>query len=456
MVISETQRKYFEKGATKNVKERISQLQKFKQSMIKFESDIYQALKDDLGKCSFDGYTTEVGFVLNEIDYMIKSIEKLSKPRKVKTPLMFLGGSSCIIPEPYGTVLVIGTWNFPIQLSLVPMVGAIAAGNCVVVKPSEVSPNVSKIIAKIINSTFKSEYVACIEGGIETAQQLLSQKFDYIFYTGSTNVGKIVMESASRNLTPVTLELGGKSPCIIDKDINIRDASKRIAWGKFMNAGQTCVAPDYIFVHKDIKDEFVKNIIDRIKEFYNNDPLTCENFCRIVSERHFDRLLSLIKDENIIYGGKSSRQKLKITPTLLDKVSENSKIMQEEIFGPIMPILVFDSLDTVTSFINKRPKPLALYIFSKNKNNISKVLSETSSGGVCINDTINHISTPYLPFGGVGDSGLGSYHGRMSFETFSHKKSVLKSQTLYDMLVIYPPYKVSVNFIKKAFKYLLH
>ncbi len=223
-----------------------------------------------------------------------------------------------------------------------------------------------------------------------------------------------------------------------------------------MNAGQTCVAPDYIFVHKEIKDEFVKNIIDRIKEFYGNDPLTCENFCRIVSERHFDRLLSLIKDEHIIFGGKSSRHKLKITPTLLDQVSENSKIMQEEIFGPIMPILEFDSFDTVTSFINKRPKPLALYIFSKNKSNISKVLSETSSGGVCINDTINHISTPHLPFGGVGDSGMGSYHGRMSFETFSHKKSVLKNQTIYDMRVIYPPYKVSVNFIKKVFKYLLH
>lgn len=456
MDISETQREYFVKGATRDVNERIAQLQKFKQSIIKYESDIYQALEADLGKPPFEGYVTEVGFVLNEIDHMVKSIKRLTKPRRVKTPLMFMGSSSYIIPGPYGIVLVIGTWNFPIQLTLVPVVGAIAAGNCIVIKPSEVCPSVSAIISKIISSTFNSEYVACIEGGVETSQQLLSQKFDYIFYTGSTNVGKIVMEAASKNLTPVTLELGGKSPCIVDKDVNIKDASKRIAWGKFLNAGQICVAPDYIFVHKEIKNEFIKSVIGRIEEFYGRDPLSDENYCRIVSERHFDRLLSLIKAENIIYGGKNSREKLKITPTILEPVSENSKIMQEEIFGPIMPILEFDNFDQVITFIDKRPKPLALYIFSKNKSSISKVISQTSSGGVCINDVINHISIPHLPFGGVGDSGMGSYHGTMSFETFSHKKSVLRSQTIYDMKVIYPPYEVSVNLIKKAFKYLLN
>lgn len=456
MVISETQRKYFEKGATRDINERIAQLQKFKDSIIKHELDIYKALYKDLGKPSFEGYATEVGFVLSEIEYMIKSIKKLSKPRRVKTPIMFMGASSYIIPEPYGTVLVIGTWNYPVQLTLVPVVGAIAAGNCVVIKPSEVSPSVSSIIAKIISSTFNSEYVACIEGGVETSQQLLSQKFDYIFYTGSTNVGKIVMEAAAKNLTPVTLELGGKSPCIVDKDLNMKDATKRIVWGKLLNAGQTCVAPDYIYVHKEIKDEFIKNVIDRIEEFYGNDPLSSENFCRIISERHFDRLLTLIKDENIVYGGKNSRKKLKIAPTIIEPACENSKIMQEEIFGPIMPILQYDNFDQVISFVNKRPKPLALYIFSKNENNVSKVLNETSSGGVCINDTINHISTPHLPFGGVGDSGMGNYHGTMSFETFTHKKSVLRSQTIYDMKVIYPPYKVSINLMKKAFKYLLH
>jgi aldehyde dehydrogenase (NAD+) len=456
MLISETQRKYFEKGTTRNINERIVQLKKLKNSIIKYESDVYRALEADLGKSVFEAYVTEVGFVLSEIEYMIKRIKKLSKPRRVKTPLMFMGSSSYIVPEPYGTVLVIGTWNYPVQLTLIPVVGAIAAGNCVVIKPSEVSPNVSSIIAKIISSTFNSEYVACIEGGIEISQQLLSQRFDYIFYTGSANVGKIVMEAAAKDLTPFTLELGGKSPCIVDRDVNIKDASKRIAWGKFLNAGQTCVAPDYIYVHKEIKDEFIKSVIDRIKEFYTNDPLGCENFCRIISEKHFERLLSLIKDENIVYGGKSNRNNLKITPTIIEPVNENSKVMQEEIFGPIMPILEFDSFEQVITFINKRPKPLALYIFSKNKSNISKVLSETSSGGVCINDTINHLSNPHLPFGGVGDSGMGSYHGAMSFETFTHKKSVLKSQTIYDMKVIYPPYKMPVNLVKKAFKYLMN
>ncbi len=456
MHISEIQRQYFKNGETKSISFRIQQLQILQQAILKNESRIYEALKADLGKCQMEGYLTEVGFTLNDIDFMIKNIRKFAKHKKVKTPAIFLGGSSFIIPEPYGTVLIIGPWNYPFQLVMVPLIGAIAAGNCAVVKPSELTPNVSRVIAAIINDTFKSEYIAAIEGGVEESQKLLTQKFDYIFYTGSTTVGRIVMTEAAKNLTPVTLELGGKSPCIIDKDTNIKNAAKRVVWGKFLNCGQTCVAPDYVLVHKNIKEEFITNAIAAINEFYGSDPLEAEQYPHIVNERHFDRLLSLMNDGNILYGGKNNREKLYIQPTLIDSVSQDSSIMQEEIFGPIMPILEFDNLDTVISFINERPKPLALYYFSSNKSNIAKVLNETSSGGTCINDTINHITTSSLPFGGVGDSGMGSYHGKETFETFSHRKSVLHNQITYDFKLKYPPYKVTINLMKKVFRFLLN
>lgn len=399
---------------------------------------------------------TEVGMVINEIDYMINNIKKLSKIKKVRTPLIFAGGSSYIVPEPYGTVLIIGPWNYPFQLVMLPLVGAIAAGNCAVVKPSELSPNVSSVITKIINDNFDKEYVVSVEGGIETSEQLLSQKFDYIFYTGSTLVGKIVMEAAAKNLTPVTLELGGKSPCIIDKDTNLENAARRIAWGKLINCGQTCVAPDYFFVHKSIKDELISGIIAAINEFYGSDPIQSNKYSKIINEKHFNRLLSLIDNENVIYGAEYDKEKLKISPTILYPVSKDSKVMQDEIFGPIMPIMEYDNLDDVINFINDRPKPLALYFFSNDKSKVQRILTETSSGGVCINDTINHIVTSYLPFGGVGDSGMGNYHGKATFDTFSHKKSVLKNQMRLDFKMKYPPYNVPENLMKKVFKYLLH
>jgi aldehyde dehydrogenase (NAD+) len=452
--IAEIQRKYFKNGTTRDIKFRLSQLENLKQAIIKSEDKIYDALNKDLGKCSLEGFTTEVGLVLNEIDYMKKNISKFSKRQRVKTPAIFIGGSSCIIPEPYGTVLIIGPWNYPFQLVMMPLAGAIAAGNCAVVKPSELSPNVSSIITQLINSTFAKDYVVCVEGGVDASKVLLSQKFDYIFYTGSTTVGKVIMEAAAANLTPVTLELGGKSPCIVDENVSIKSAARRIAWGKFMNSGQTCVAPDYILVHKKVKKELVENIIAAINEFYGPNPIDSKDYARIINEKHFARLTSLMDDGNILYGGKSNRKKLSICPTLMDSVSETGKIMQDEIFGPLLPIMEFESIGEAVGFINSRPKPLALYVFSKDKTNIKEVLRNTSSGGVCVNDTINHIITHGLPFGGVGESGMGRYHGKASFDTFSHMKSVLFNQTLYDMKLKYPPYTVSIGFMKRVFKFL--
>jgi aldehyde dehydrogenase (NAD+) len=435
--IAETQRKFHKKGLTRGIDDRVLQLLKLKSIIQASQSDIYSALEKDLGKCQLESYMTEVGLTINEIDFMIKNIKRLSKYKRVKTPVMFFGGSSFIAPEPYGTVLIIGPWNYPFQLVMIPLVGAIAAGNCAVVKPSELSPNVSNVITKIINENFDKEYIISVEGGVDTSEQLLSQKFDYIFYTGSTTVGRIVMEAATKNLTPVTLELGGKSPCIVDKETNLDIAAKRIAWGKLINCGQTCVAPDYLFVHKEIKDKLIERIISSVNEFYGSNPINNEQYSKIINERHFNRLMSLINDQNIIYGGQHDIGKLKISPTIIYPVTNDSKIMQDEIFGPFLPILEYDNLNEVIDFINDRPKPLALYFFSNNKSNVKQIITNTSSGGVCINDTINHITNAYLPFGGVGDSGIGNYHGIATFDTFSHKKSILKNQIAYDIKLKY-------------------
>lgn len=456
LTIAETQRKFHKMGLTRGIDERILQLQKLKSAILANASYIYDALEKDLGKCQLESFMTEVGLTINEIDFMIKNIRRLSKYKRVKTPLMFAGDSSFIAPEPYGTVLIIGPWNYPFQLIMIPLVGAMAAGNCAVVKPSELSPNVSKVITKIINENFDKEYLVSVEGGVETSEQLLFQKFDYIFYTGSTTVGRIVMEAAAKSLTPVTLELGGKSPCIVDKETNLNNAAKRIVWGKLINCGQTCIAPDYLFVNKAIKDELIKRIISAINEFYGSDPINNEQYSKIINERHFNRLLSLINNQNIIYGGQHNKEKLKISPTLIYPVSKDSKLMQDEIFGPMLPIMEYENLNEVIDFINDRPKPLALYFFSNNKRKVQKIITETSSGGVCINSTINHILNAYLPFGGVGDSGIGNYHGVATFDTFSHKKSILKNQINFDFKLKYPPYKVSMNLMKKVFKYLLH
>jgi aldehyde dehydrogenase (NAD+) len=428
---------------------------KLKAVLAKSEADILNALKKDLGKCDFEAYTTEVALVINDIDYMIKNIKRLSKPKKVKTPLMYIGGSSYVIPEPFGVVLIIGPWNYPFQLVMSPLVGAIAAGNCAVIKPSEFSPHISKVISKLIKETFSQNYIAVVEGGIETSQLLLEQKFDYIFFTGGTGIGKIVMAAAAKNLTPVTLELGGKSPCIVNYNANLKYAAKRIVWGKFLNAGQTCVAPDYLLVHKKIKEELLKNVIETVKEFYGDEPSISNFYSKIINERHFDRLISLLDEGKVLVGGKHNRENLYIAPTVVDPTSIQSKIMQEEIFGPILPVIEYEELNEAISFVNARPKPLALYFFSNDRKSMDRVIKETSSGGVCINDTISHITTPYLPFGGVGDSGMGNYHGSSSFDTFSHKKSVLRNQMTFDIKIKYPPYNISLNIIKKIMKLFL-
>ncbi|SHH44891.1 aldehyde dehydrogenase (NAD+) [Caloranaerobacter azorensis DSM 13643] len=446
------QRKYFERGITLDINFRINMLKVLKSAIIENEKLILRALKEDLNKSDFEGYETEIGIVLDEIGYIIKNLRYWTKPKRVKTPITQFISKSYIYSEPYGVTLIIAPWNYPFQLVMAPLIGSISAGNCSIIKPSEYSPNTSKIISKIISDNFEEEFIAVIEGGIEVNKALLEEKFDYIFFTGSVNVGKIVMEAASKHLTPITLELGGKSPCIVDEDADVELAAKRIVWGKFLNAGQTCVAPDYLYLHKNIKDDFIKNAIKFIKEFFGENPLKSEDYPRIVNIKHFNRLKNLLKDGDVLYGGDFNEEKLYIAPTIIDNITWEDSIMQEEIFGPILPILMFEKLDEVIKIVNIRPKPLALYYFSNNKEKQERVIREISFGGGCINDTIVHLATPYLPFGGVGNSGMGNYHGKASFDTFSHKKSVLKKSNLIDISLRYPPYKNKINLLKKILK----
>ncbi|PRR80115.1 Aldehyde dehydrogenase [Clostridium liquoris] len=451
-LILSNQKKFFRNNGTLDVNFRIHQLKKLKSLIIKNEEAIYEALKKDLNKSDFESYVSEVGFVLGEINFTIKNIKNWCRVKKVKTPLVHLPGKSYILKEPYGSVLIIGPWNYPFQLLIAPLVGAIAAGNCALLKPSELSPNVSKFITKLINENFNAEYIHAVEGGIEETSSLLSLKWDYIFFTGSVNVGKVVMKAASYNLAPVTLELGGKSPCIIDKSVNLKLAAKRLVWGKFFNTGQTCIAPDYLFIHKDIVKDFIPLLKNTIKEFYGENPINSEYYGRIINTKHFTRLNNYLKDGTIIFGGNVNEEELYISPTLIIGSSINSPIMNDEIFGPILPMFQYENLNEVISFINSRPKPLSLYFFSNDKNNIKKITSNTSSGSVCINDTLSQITTPYLPFGGVGTSGMGKYHGKWSFDTFTHEKSVMNKSFKFDLSVKYPPYTFPIKILRRFFE----
>jgi len=446
--ILQQQRKFFSTDQTKDIEFRLTQLKNLKQAVLDHKDEIITAVQADLNKPVFESYLTEIG-VVKEIDYAIKNLKKWSKPKKVATPLDQLPGTAFIYPEPLGVVLIIAPWNYPFQLTISPLVGAIASGNCAIVKPSEISQNTSQIIAKILQKTFNSEYIAVVEGGVETSQELLQQKFDHIFFTGGTAIGKIVMEAAAKNLTPVTLELGGKSPCIIDSDINIEYTARRIAWGKFINAGQTCIAPDYLLVNQKIKQPLLDSIKNCIQEFYGDDPEKSPDFGRIINQKQFNRLVKLLNNGDVIAGGKTNPDTCYIAPTLIDNVSLDAPIMQEEIFGPILPVIGYNNLEEAISIVNNQPKPLALYFFSKNQAYQQQVLQKTSSGGVCINDTIMHIGVTELPFGGVGNSGIGSYHGKASFDTFSHQKSVLKKSFLVDIKVRYAPYLGKLDLIKK-------
>lgn len=454
--VMEKHRAFFEKGGTRSVALRILYLRKLAKVLKQREQDIFAALKADLGKSDFEAYLTELGVVLGEIRYITGHLFKWTKPRRVRTALTHLGSVGRVIPEPYGTVLIIAPWNYPLQLALSPLIGAVAAGNTAVLKPSELAPSVSRVLKSVLEDVFPEDYVSVVEGGPEVSAGLLELPFDYIFFTGSVRIGRIVMEAAAKQLTPVTLELGGKSPGIVHFDANLKLAARRIAFGKFVNAGQTCVASDYVLVHRRVKDRFIAELRAAIQELYGTDALHNEAYGRIVGKRHFDRLLSLLPNTRPVIGGGSDSGRLKIEPTVLelelDKQGLELPVMREEIFGPILPVLAYDELGEVIDTVKGLPKPLALYLFTASKAVQKLITGELSFGGGTINDTLLHMATPYLPFGGVGESGMGSYHGVSSFRTFSHEKSVLKQTTRFDFRFRYPGAKQSLSIIRRLMR----
>lgn len=443
------QRDFFKTGKTKDINHRVEQLKNLKKAVIEHQQFIIEALRADLNKPEFEAYATEIA-VLKEIDYAIKHVKSWAKSKKAAVGIEQFSGSGHVYAEPLGVVLIIGPWNYPFQLITAPLVGAIAAGNCAILKPSEVAPHTSRVLADIIQKYFASEYIAVVEGGIETSQQLLAEKLDHIFFTGSTAVGRMVMHAAAEHLTPVTLELGGKSPCIVDSDINIEYTARRITWGKFINAGQTCIAPDYLLVDKRSKRELLDSIQKCIREFYGDEPSTSPDYARIINYGHFSRLVKFLENGEIVIGGETKPSELYISPTVIDHASVQEPVMQDEIFGPILPVIEYSDLTEAIAMINERPKPLALYLFSRNKNLQERVCRETSSGGICINDCVMQFAVPSLPFGGVGDSGIGSYHGKASFDTFSHYKSVLNRSFWPDIKLRYAPYKGKLQLLKRV------
>lgn len=447
----QSQRSFFEKGETKDLSFRMKQLTTLKKAIQENEQAIMDAIKKDLNKDPFDAYATEIGIVLEEMNYLIKHLPKWVGKKRVRTSLANFLSTSYRYAEPYGITLIMSPWNYPFQLAIAPLAGSIAAGNCAIIKPSEYSYHTSEVIEKLIKENFDEQFITVIRGGREANKSLLDEKFDYIFFTGSVSVGKTVMEAASKHLTPVTLELGGKSPCIVDETAHLDLAAKRIVWGKFINAGQTCVAPDYLMVQRTVKKELIGKMKKIVNEFYGATPCQNEDFPKIINEKHFKRLLGLIDNEEILLGGEANEKTLQIAPTIVDHVTWDSPLMQEEIFGPILPVLEFENLNDVISEVNKRPKPLALYFFTTSREREERVLRDISFGGGCINDTIMHLASTHMPFGGVGDSGMGGYHGMASFDTFSHHKSILKKSNLIDIPLRYPTHK-NLNLVKKVMK----
>ena len=447
----QSQREYFLTGATRGYEFRAEALRRLKEAIIKNEKELSDALKADLNKSPTEAYLTEIGIVLDEISYHQKHLKKWMKRRRVKTAIGQLPGRCFIAPEPYGVALIMSPWNYPINLCFEPLVGAISGGNCAVVKPSAYAPATSFVIAKLISEAFPKEYIAVIEGGRQQNALLLEEKFDYIFFTGSVEVGKIVMQAASKNLTPITLELGGKSPVIVDETANIKLSAKRIAFGKVTNAGQTCVEPDYLFIHESKKAAFVEEFKNALKGFFPDGDMS--GMGTIVSEKHYRRVKGLMEGEHIILGGGTDDSRRFIEPTILDGITFESPIMQEEIFGPILPIMTYKSLDECISFIQSRPRPLALYMFTESRANRERILNTCSFGGGCINDVIMHIATPHMPFGGVGYSGMGDYHGKKSFDTFTHYRSIFSQSTKIDVNLRYMPYdEKKLSLLKKVLK----
>ncbi len=433
------QRDYYATGITKSLSFRQAQLNKLKIAISQRQEEIIQALAEDLGKPTFEAFFELA--VLNDITYAIKNLPKWMKAKKVRTGMELFPSRAKIQPEPLGVVLIIGPWNYPFSLMISPLIGAITSGNCVMLKPSEIAPHTSAVVTELIRDTFPPEYIAIQEGGVEVAQELLNIKFDHIFFTGGTKIGQIVMECAAKQLTPVTLELGGKSPCIVDKDIDLKETVKRITWGKLINAGQTCIAPDYLLVNQKIKNELIREIKQCLTTFLGENPIKSPDYARIVNDKQFLRLTELLNQGDIIIGGETNREEKFIAPTLIENVSFDSPIMEEEIFGPILPIIEYQDLSEAIGLINSKPKPLALYIFSRNRQVQQQILQQTSSGGVCINETMMHVGVTELPFGGVGDSGIGAYHGKASFDTFSHYKSILSRPFWGDFNWRYAPYQ---------------
>ncbi len=450
----ENMQSFFDSDTTKDIKFRKKQLRLLKKSIKTYEIELIDALKHDLGKNSVESFATEIGYIYKSISLMLKDVKGLAGKKTVNTPVYLFPSKSYTVNEPYGTVLIIGPFNYPFQLVIEPLIGAIAAGNCAIVKPSELTPNVSSIIQKIIENVFDASYISCVTGDHTVIDTLLSHPFDFVFFTGSTKNGQSVYEKASKQLIPVALELGGKSPAIVDRTANIKVAAERIAFGKFINAGQTCVAPDYVIIDASIKEPFIKAIQSTIKEFYSNDPKNSDDFGRIVNENHTERLSELINHTNgdIVHGGSVDISDRYIEPTIVDNIKFDDVLMQEEIFGPILPVMSYESFGDAIQFIKNKPKPLSLYLFSEDENHTDEVVSRISFGGGCINDTLLHVGNHSLPFGGVGHSGIGKYHGKASFELFSNKKSIMFKTTKLETGVLFPPYKGKGKYVRAMFK----
>lgn len=445
----QSQRLFFTEHITREIPFRLCALDRLQEGIRKYEPELTEALRNDLGKSAFESYASEIGLILREIKSAKKHLAGWSKEKKCPTPLFMAGSKSFVHPDPYGVVLIIAPWNYPVQLTLSPLIGAIAAGNCAIVKPSPDAPCTSDVLTRLIDECFESEYIAVTATDAHTSEMLLQERFDYIFYTGGVRFGKSVMEAAARHLTPVTLELGGKSPCIVDDDADLPVAARRIVWGKLLNCGQTCVAPDYLMVHSSIKDRLIDAIRQEIARQYGEDPRLSPDYPRIVNRRHIDRLLPLLKDGDIVCGGTADPDERYIAPTLIENVRPGSPLLTDEIFGPILPVIPFDDIDDCVEYINTHEKPLALYYFTRSKKRARYMIQHTSSGGVCINDTISHVVNSDLPFGGIGNSGIGQYHGRYSFETFSHPKSVVKTTTAFNIGLKFAPYAQKLRTLKK-------
>lgn len=450
--LNNKQRLFYLEHITRELPYRLTALDRLREGVKDNEQALTDALHSDLGKSAFESYATEIGILLNEISYMQSHLRDWAADRCVASPLALFGSRSRIHYEPRGVVLIIAPWNYPLQLAFSPLIGAIVAGNCAVIKPSSSAPRTARIMKKIIDDCFEDEYVAVVEPGENVTEQLLELRWDYIFYTGGEVHGRSVLQAAARYLTPVTLELGGKSPCIVDDDASLPMAARRIIWGKLLNCGQTCVAPDYLLVHRSVKDRLINLMKEVIVELYGTNPLLSPDYPRIVNLRHFDRLAQLISHGTVITGGETNREQRYIAPTLITDVHNHSPLLTDEIFGPILPIIPFDDIDDCVEYINTHPTPLALYYFTSSKKRARYIINHTESGGVCINDTIIHVANHHLPFGGKGRSGMGRYHGRYSFETFSHAKSVVSTTNLFFLSIKSAPYGNKLKWIKKILR----